>query len=390
VDVEIKGKIRQIFNWEYFWLFVIVISTLIMHFSVISSPNALVLDEQHYVKDANLIIDQNRTERVEHPPLAKLFIVGSIEAIGDNPWGWRVPSTIMGSFGIILFYLICRRLNLSRRASSIAAALYGFENFTFLIASVAMLDVFFVTFMLAFFLLYLNRQYLISGVFIGICALTKLYGAMAAPTLLVHWLFTKTKQTRWFLLTVIAAPVSFVALMPLCDYAITKQWQNPLLRIKEMLSLSGSLTFANTQHDALSRPWEWVLNYKPMAFWYTPHLTGTLSPSIWILIIPAVLFLLYKAFKRDEAGLFGFAWFLSTYLLWIPISILTDRISFIYYIYPSIGALCLGAGLGINQILDWLTLKKRKSNIPVIALITGFFALHALSFIILTPVFFRN
>jgi dolichyl-phosphate-mannose-protein mannosyltransferase len=389
VDVEIISRLRNFYRWEYFWLLTIVVATLAAHFSTISLTNTLILDEQHYVKDANYIIENDQTQRVEHPPLAKIIMVSSIKVLGDNPWGWRLPSIITGTLGIILFYLICRCLNLSRRAASIATGLYGFENFTFLLSSLAMLDVYFVTLMLAFFLLYLSRRFILSGIFIGLSALAKLYAAIAAPTLLIHWFFSKANYSKRFVLTVILAPVTFLTLMPLCDFVITKHWQNPFSRVSEMLNLSGGLTFANTQHDALSRPWEWVLNYKPMAFWYAPHYTGAISPSIWILVIPVTLYLLYRAVKRDEAGLFGFAWFFSTYLLWIPMSLLTNRISFVYYFYPSIGAICLGLGLGINQILEWISLKPRKANLPVIIIIVIFFLVHAASFVILTPVFFR-
>ena len=153
-----------------------------------------------------------------------------------------------------------------------------------------MLDVFYVTLMFAFFLLYLYREYLLSGIFIGLSAVAKLYAAMARPDLLIHWLMTKTKHNRWFILTVLAAPISFVAFMPVFDFAISHQFQNPINRIKEMLSLSGSLTFANTTHPALSRPWEWLLNFRPMAYWYGPYYptntwwggyTGAISPTIW-------------------------------------------------------------------------------------------------------------
>ncbi len=178
-----------------------------------------------------------------------------------------------------------------------------------MLSSLAMLDIFFVVLMFAFFVLYLYREYLLSGIFIGLAALAKLYAVTATPALFIHWLFTKTKTSRWFALTVILAPVSFVALLSLFDFAITHQFENPVTRIKDMLSLTGSLTFANTTHPAMSRPWSWLLNYNPMAFWYTPHYTGAISPSIWGLIIPVVLYMLYKAIKRDEAGIFGFSWF---------------------------------------------------------------------------------
>ena len=257
-------------------------------------------------------------------------------------------------------------------------------------ASIAMLDVFFVTLTLAFFLLYLYRQYLLSGIFIGLAALAKLYRGYGHPDFLIHWLFTKTRQTRWFALTILAAPISFVALLPLFNFAITRQFQNPLVRIKDMLTLSGSLTFANTTHPAMSRPWEWLLNYQPMAFWYTPHYTGAVNLSIWVFMIPVVLYMIYRAVKGNDAGLFGTAWFFGTFLLWIPISIFTNRISFVYYFYPTIGALCIGLGLGLNEALEWVSSKTRKIKVPVIAGIIAFFIFHLASFVILSPIFLRS
>lgn len=396
--MEIKNILSRIYKWEFFWLCAIVIITLAMHFSIINQVKGPILDEVYYYGsaqgsekgDAYSIINNHVDLRQEHPPLGKLFVVGGIKIFGDNPVGWRVPSIAMGTIGIILFYFICRRLNMSRRASSIATFLLGFENFSFMFASIAMLDVFFVTLTLAFFLLYLYRQYLLSGIFIGLAALSKLFAAMATPTLLIHWLFTKTKQTRWFALTILAAPISFVALLPLFNFAITREFQNPLVRIKDMLTLSGSLTFANTTHPAMSRPWDWLLNYQPMAFWYAPHYTGAVNLSIWVFMIPIVLYMIYRAIKGSDAGLFGTAWFFGTFLLWIPVSILTNRISFVYYFYPTIGALCIGLGLGLNEALEWVSSKTRKIKVPVIAGIIAFFIFHLASFVILSPIFLRS
>lgn len=390
MDLEVKKRLSRVYKWEYFWLCLILIVTLAMHFSIITNPPELVLDELHYVKGARVIVDNQHDERPEHPPLAKLFIVGGMYAFGDNPWGWRFPSIIVGTIGIALFYLICRRLQMSRAAASIATFLLGFENFYFLQASIAMLDVFYVTLMFAFFLLYLYRHYLMSGVFIGLSALAKLYAALGTPVLLIHWLFTRTKTSRWFIATVIFAPLSFVALMPIFDFAISHQFHNPLERIKDMISLSSSLTFSTATHPAMSRPWSWILNYNPMAFWYTPHYTGAVSPTIWILVIPIVLYLLYRAIQRHEVGLFGFAWFLGTFLLWIPISIVTDRISFIFYFYPTIGALCLGLGSAISESLEWSSTRSLSVKSGVKFGVTAFLVLHFVAFVILSPVFFRH
>jgi predicted membrane-bound dolichyl-phosphate-mannose-protein mannosyltransferase len=178
--------------------------------------------------------------------------------------------------------------------------------------------------------------------------------------------------------------------MPLFDYALTHQFLNPISRIKEMLSLSESLTFANVTHPALARPWSWVVNYIPMAYWYSPHYTAAVSFTVWAAIIPIVLYLLYRAVKRNEAGLFGFAWFFGTYVVWIPISIITDRVSFVYYFYPTVGAFCLGLGAAFSEILGWAKLKTSRVRVTVTALVIAFLVLHFVAFVILTPVFLRS
>jgi dolichyl-phosphate-mannose-protein mannosyltransferase len=157
-----------------------------------------------------------------------------------------------------------------------------------------------------------------------------------------------------------------------------------------MLSLSESLTFANVTHPALARPWSWVVNYIPMAYWYSPHYTAAVSFTVWAAIIPVVLYMLYRAAKRNEAGLFGFAWFFGTYAVWIPISIATNRVSFVYYFYPTIGAFCLGLGAAFSEILDWAKLKTRRTQVSVTALVVAFLVLHFAAFVILTPVFLRG
>ena len=32
----------------------------------------------------------------------------------------------------------------------------------------------------------------------------------------------------------------------------------------------------------MSRPWAWLLNYNPMPFWYSPHYTGAISLTVWL------------------------------------------------------------------------------------------------------------
>ncbi|OGO24462.1 MAG: hypothetical protein A2144_01715 [Chloroflexi bacterium RBG_16_50_9] len=389
--MEIKRVLHRIYHREYFWLCLIVAVTLSLHFYIIDNPPQLVLDEQHYVNDAKNIMEKHETLRPEHPPLGQLIFVTGIKLFGDKPLGWRFFPIVFGTISIALFYLLCRRLEMSRTAASLATFLLAFENLTFLQASVAMLDVFYLTFMVASFLFYINRRYITSGISGGLSALAKLNGALAMPTIIIHWLCSRQGRSRWFLLTLLFAPLTFVELMILLDFAIVQRFTafiDPITRIKTMLSLSGTLTFGTVSHPSISRPWEWLIFYRSMPYWFTPHYTGAISFSIWALIVPVFAYMVFRAVRGSEAGLFGAAWFTGTYLVWIPISLITDRATYIYYFYPTIGAICIGLGLGLSRLIDiYRGRRAGKLKWTMLSIVLFYLIVHAVSFIILSPVF---
>ena len=386
-----KDKLVSICKWEHFWFCLLILVTLVMHFCIISNTYDHILDEAHYINDANNIIENHETERLEHPPLAKLFIVTGIHVFGDNPWGWRFFSIVFGTATLVFFYFLCRRLGMSWMASNLATTLLAFENMTFVHASIAMIDVYYVTFMMASFFFYIKMKYVTSGVSVGLSGLSKLNGALALPVIGVHWLFSRQKRHWWVVLTFLFAVLTFLVLMMAFDLAIVQdisEVESPVDRIIYMMDRSGTLTFETVEHPSESRPWEWLLTYKPMAYHWTPNYVGGISPSIWALIMPTFLFLVWRAIKRDEAGLFGAAWFFGTFMLWIPATIITDRVSYPYYFYPTIGAICIGLGIFLAQLVD--IFKKRgsgKLRWVLLSIVILYLMAHLASFIIMSPLF---
>ena len=127
---------------------------------------------------------------------------------------------------------------------------------------------------------------------------------------------------------------------------------------------------------------------KAMGYWYSPHYVAAISPSIWALVMPTFAYMIYRAVRGSQAGLFGAAWFIGTYLVWIPISLITDRVSYVFYFYPTIGAICLGMGLGLAELLD--IFKKRKPGKlkwTLLGIVIIILVAHLVSFVILSPVF---
>jgi dolichyl-phosphate-mannose-protein mannosyltransferase len=70
-----RTRWQRFLHWEFLWLAIIVLVTLIFHFVAIMRPPTIVWDEVWYVGDARSIVSGTSELRPEHPPLAKLFIV---------------------------------------------------------------------------------------------------------------------------------------------------------------------------------------------------------------------------------------------------------------------------------------------------------------------------
>ncbi|MFC1912034.1 glycosyltransferase family 39 protein [Chloroflexota bacterium] len=381
-----KQKLRRLGKWEYTWLCLLVLVTLVLHFAIIANPAEPVFDEQYYIEDARDIISGDAELRAEHPPLGELLVALGILIFGDNPFGWRTIAIVFGTISIFLLYLICRRLNLSQKTSFLAVFLLAVENQSFNQASVAMLDVYSVTFTLAAFWLYLRGNYAFSGVAICLSTLAKLSGALTLPAIALHWLITRRDRRVNFIASMALAPLLFIVLIPLCDLPIVGHLANPLLRIKTILTMSGSVTLSYASHPYATRPWEWLIIPGIMPYWYVPHYTAAISFTLWALIIPIVIYMAYRAWKGDSAGWFVIAWFASTYLVWIPLALITDRITYVYYFYPTVGAICIGVGLVLSRLTDlWKKRLTGKLRWAAISAVLLYLLLHVAIFAVLSP-----
>jgi dolichyl-phosphate-mannose-protein mannosyltransferase len=391
VDLEMmtRGLWRRVVHWEYFFMLLVIIATLAVHFAVIRQPPQQMFDEQHYVPDAVSIFQGNGTNRGEHPPLGKLLFAANISLFQDitDPLSFRLFPVLFGTLSIVLFYLICRRLNLSRAAASLAVFLFGFENLTFVQAGIAMLDVFMVTFMLLCFWLYLRGNYALSGLGGALAALAKLPGVLALGVIVLHWIFTRRTRPVYFIAGLVFSAAAFVGLLSVFNYPIYHELINPLENIQTMFSRMSSLTFENANHPAMSRPWEWIYLPLVMAYWLTPHYEGAISFNIWALIIPSMGYMIWRIWKRKDldAPVFALSWFAATYLVWIPVVLVSNRVTYIYYFYPAVGAVCLAIAIGLASAWDLRYTIRGKVRHAATWSVIGYLTLHLVVFGILGP-----
>lgn len=364
----------------------IALIVLVLHLIIIEQVDKVMFDENHYVPEAKAIIDREELDNLEHPPLGKLFIAAGIDIFGDNPFGWRIFSVLFGMAAIILFYLICQKLTANKYIPLIATFIFAFENQSFVQSSMAMLDVYSLTFMLASFWLYLRGNYALSGIALALATLAKLSGVFGGFIIVGHWLFTRRDKLWDTLGFLVAAPVVFFALMFLLDYVAMGKFVYPWERIEFMQDQLASLTFSNTDHEALSHPWEWITSTKTQWFWYDPTYQSNPNWNLWVFIIPAMCYALYGALKRNSLCLFALLWVASTYLSLIAMDFITDRVMFRFYFYPTIGAICLIVGFVLYRI--WVVSSKRENVMAKWALrvpVISFLITHLVLFILMSP-----
>jgi predicted membrane-bound dolichyl-phosphate-mannose-protein mannosyltransferase len=329
-------------------------------------PSNQSMDEPYYVPAANSILHGDSLGRAEHPPLGQSIIASGMWIFGDDPLGWRFFSVIFGSISLILFYLICRKLKLSKYNTLLATTLLAVDNLSFVQAGVAMLDVYCLTFMFASVWLYLKKKYILTGFFIGLAIESKFTGIFALLFVILYWLLSNRKNIKNIIIVTVTSAITFLISLSLLDFLILDKLQNPFERIVSILTHTKNLTFANNniiQSTTIpSRPWTWIFHLTGMSYFTFDKVKlisyilydMIINPAIWILIIPSTMFLIYLSIKHAKAALFALCWFSATYIIWIPINVITNRLTYDYYFYPAVGAVCIGIALLFSRINEFL------------------------------------
>ena len=287
----------------------------------------------------------------------------------DTAFDWRFFSVIFGTLGIIIFYFICRKLKFSVATATVATFLFALDDMVFIHSGLALLDIYMVTFMLGAVLFYLDERYILSGIFVALAANCKLMGVLIIFAFILHWAIYRKDKWKEFSASLVTAAVSFVFFLEYFDLFIVRGFENPLMRINSLLGGTLGNVFTNPKLSISSRPWTWLYpqwfrayymgpNVPVIAYAYNPQYLSFISPTIQILIIPIIGYMIYKALHKSQAAGFVLLWFLTTYVIWIPVDILTNRTTFVFYFLSTTPAICIGLGIAIA---DWLNyLKKRR------------------------------
>lgn len=361
-----RAGLVRLLDSERCHVFGLAVVSLLMHLAVIHQVDSWLFDEIYYVPDANKIVMHRAGVGDTQPPLGKLFMAEGIRIFGYNPWGWRMFSVIFSVVTVILFYLICRKLA-GKRTALFAGLLFVFENLTFLHSGMGILDPFSIMFMLLSFLLYLENRYALSGMSMALCALCKLAGLFGVLVILGHWFLTRRGQgIRNVLLFSAVLMAAFFLLLPAMDFLATGEWLNPLARLHYMAFYHVGTRAADISPEAraaTANPWDWLLKPLCADVYFDTGLVYKvlITPTVWALIIPSMVYMLYEWVRnRRGIALFGLLWFGGTYVIWIPLTLISGTYTYLFYFLPTVGAVCMAIGFGLNRI--WQAGKDRHTT----------------------------
>jgi 4-amino-4-deoxy-L-arabinose transferase-like glycosyltransferase len=167
---------------------------LFLHLFAMAFPNGkgdYVFDEQYYVpsaKDLLALVPNN----LEHPFFGKIWGALGIALFGDNFFGWRIFSVVIGVLSVWVLYELAR-VFLTRERALFAASMLGFETLFFIHTSLLLLEGPPIFFALLGFLGYFKKHYYWSAVAFGLSILSKEWGIYFVAALFFYHVWATKK-----------------------------------------------------------------------------------------------------------------------------------------------------------------------------------------------------
>lgn len=335
-------------------------------------PDTLVFDEAHYVPsarhlagaidhpgmgvwDSHPVVGKSPDVNFYHPPFGKLVYAAGIAALGDRLASARFVAAASGLLSLVVFYLSARELFDDERHVLASTAAYSLSFLHIMQSRVAMLDglVLLGSSLALLAALQLRkgigrRLWLVTAALSLAAVMSLKYsnilicGAFAAT---VYFCSSLPRKNALAMLAGLAATTVLAmlgwSLWYMAHGFTFSEWIE--LRTISLRALSAPMT----PHRYGSAPHEWLLNVRPVWYFFEQvgpdslvGLVGFLNPVIlfgFLATLPVVLWrFVARRHYRDFTPL---AWFAITYL---PLFyVLRDRQGFIYYMMLSIPAMVL-------------------------------------------------
>ncbi|MGD1055021.1 MAG: glycosyltransferase family 39 protein [Nitrososphaerales archaeon] len=389
-------------------------ATLVAHLYVISSATTAIGDESYYLPEARLMLNGTQCGpsvpncHTEHPPLSKMLIAAGMAAFGDNPFGWRIFTVLLGTFSVPLVFALVLRLSASRRMSYLSAALLALDVMFFSNSSAAWLDIPMVFFALLAFVLYFYNvrfwkldRFTLSGIMLGLAAFSKETAIFLLMTLVTYHLVAGEGGWKLRLLCAVEIGVVtagvFILGLQLYDSLLAKNaFPTFLDEIHYILTYGAALKGGGWSYGGPNgnstqiTPFSWMTYYQPVTYYGTKvsvcsstcyyyvgvafyGVTNFLETWTTFLWMPLDALAVWEALKPRGKGLeqFGFVdtasrnlsgdaklallslvWFSWNYFTYVAL-FAYGRVTYPFYFIPALPAVAMGTAYFLTR--KWMS-----------------------------------
>ncbi len=337
-------------------------------------PPVPYFDEFFYVPAAKAFSHLSGYLQDRHPPLSLLSMSLSMNIVGENSWGWRLPS---------LLYAGCA----TALAGYLAFMLSGRQSLFWLVSGLLSLDGIWITQgrialpnapMIFFILLtlicwrlgHVNQTqrikfWIIASVCAGLAAACKWQGALVIFVPILYYVFAQKtdrldgKIPRYFwIYGILLMILAYLSTFSIVLFIKGMTWVD-IFKLQYQLPLPHLLSDA---HRDASYWYTWPFLLRPV--WYGVHVrTPDLpmgsqiadailcvgNPFLFMLFIPALIWIIWQLKRRPSPVLIVSA--IGFLVFWIP-SMAMGKLAMIYHFYPALVFMVMTIATMLADMLD--------------------------------------